>query len=152
MFSQDQRIAIVEFYFEIKPHCRVINAFQQKYPGETAPNASSITLLVQLFHDTGSVADRKRSYRASTVKTKVVSVETLLQIIPLKRPPICIDIITEVISLLKLMKGTLGCSKTIQRESMEVLTEFFDDRSFPKDFGQIVYRTYEFSTFLFADI
>ncbi|GFV50945.1 DUF4817 domain-containing protein [Trichonephila clavipes] len=74
VFFQEQRIAIVEFYFATKSHCRVINAFQQKYPGETAPNESTITRLVQRFSDTGSVADRERSDRASIVKMKVVDV------------------------------------------------------------------------------
>ncbi|GFT84735.1 DUF4817 domain-containing protein [Trichonephila clavipes] len=115
MISQEQRIAIVEFYFAIKSLCRVINAFQQKHQGETAPNASTITLLEQRFRDTGSVADRKRSGRASIVKTKVADVETALQRSPLKRPSVCINIITEFISLLKVMKCTLGCSKTAQR-------------------------------------
>ncbi|PRD27713.1 UNVERIFIED_CONTAM: hypothetical protein NCL1_34571 [Trichonephila clavipes] len=70
MFSQEQ-IAIVEFYFAITSHCCEINAFQQKYPGETAPNSSTITLLVQQLHDTGSVAGRKRSSKALIMKTKV---------------------------------------------------------------------------------
>ncbi|GFS73761.1 hypothetical protein TNCV_1458061 [Trichonephila clavipes] len=50
----------MEFYFAIKSHCRVINAFQQRYLGETAQNASMIAFLVQRLHDTGSVADEKR--------------------------------------------------------------------------------------------
>ncbi|GFW85470.1 DUF4817 domain-containing protein [Trichonephila clavipes] len=68
IFFQEQRIAIVVFYFATKPHCNVINVFQQKYPGETAPNASKITRLVQRLCDTGTVADRKQSVRASIVK------------------------------------------------------------------------------------
>ncbi|PRD22690.1 UNVERIFIED_CONTAM: hypothetical protein NCL1_48450 [Trichonephila clavipes] len=95
----------------------MINTFQQKYPGETAPNASTITLLVQRFRDTGSVADKKRSGRASIVKMKVANVETALQRSPLKRPSVYINIITEFISLLRVMKGTLSCSKTAQRVS-----------------------------------
>ncbi|GFV28306.1 DUF4817 domain-containing protein [Trichonephila clavipes] len=114
MFSQEQRIAIVEFYFAIKSHCHVINAFQQKHPGET-PNASTITLLEQQFRDTGSIVDRKRSGRASIGKTKVADVETVLQRNPLKRPYVYINIVTEFISLLKVMEGTLGCSKTAKR-------------------------------------
>ncbi|GFT34006.1 CCHC-type domain-containing protein [Trichonephila clavipes] len=86
MFSQEQRMAIVEFYFAIKSNCHVINAFQPKYPGETAPNSSTITLLVQRFRDTGSVANKKRSGRASKVKTKVADEETVLQRSPLRRP------------------------------------------------------------------
>ncbi|GFX04943.1 DUF4817 domain-containing protein [Trichonephila clavipes] len=79
IFSQEQRIAIVEFYFSTKPHCRVINAFQQKYPGKKSLNASTITHLGQRFHDTGSVADSKRSGIAFIVKTKVADMETALQ-------------------------------------------------------------------------
>ncbi|GFS73743.1 DUF4817 domain-containing protein [Trichonephila clavipes] len=84
IFSQEQRIAIVEFYFATKSHSRVMNAFQQKYPGEAALNASTITLLVQRIRGTGSVADRKRSGRASLVETKVADVETALQRSPMK--------------------------------------------------------------------
>ncbi|GFU69247.1 uncharacterized protein TNCV_3285241 [Trichonephila clavipes] len=45
---------------------------------------------------------------------KVADVETALQRSPLKRPSVYVNIITEFISLLKVMKGTLGCSKTAQ--------------------------------------
>ncbi|PRD26877.1 UNVERIFIED_CONTAM: cadm2 [Trichonephila clavipes] len=83
----------------------------EKYSSETAPNASTITLLVQWFRDIGSVADRKRSGRASIVKMKVAHVETVLRRSPLKRPTTCINIITEFTFLLKVMKGTLCCSK-----------------------------------------
>ncbi|GFX44966.1 DUF4817 domain-containing protein [Trichonephila clavipes] len=84
----------------------MINAFQQKYPGETAPNASTIT--VQRFRDTGSVADRKQSGRASIVKTKVADVETALQRNPMKRPSVYTNIITEFISLLNSDERYLG--------------------------------------------
>ncbi|GFV59360.1 hypothetical protein TNCV_1706221 [Trichonephila clavipes] len=52
-FFQEQRIAIASF--------PMINAFQQKYPGETAPNASTMTRLVQRLHDIESVADRQEA-------------------------------------------------------------------------------------------
>ncbi|GFV85433.1 putative transposase [Trichonephila clavipes] len=87
---------------------------KQKYPGETLPNESTITLLVQRFRNTGSVADRKRPVRASIVKTEVADVETVLQRSLLKRQSVYINIITEFKSLLKVMKGNLGCSKTAQ--------------------------------------
>ncbi|GFV38417.1 DUF4817 domain-containing protein [Trichonephila clavipes] len=85
MFSQEQRIAIVEIYLSTKSYCRVINAFQQTYPGETSPNASTIAPLVQRFRDTVLIEDRKRSSRVSIVKTKVADIETALQISPMKR-------------------------------------------------------------------
>ncbi|GFS87697.1 acyl-CoA synthetase family member 2, mitochondrial [Trichonephila clavipes] len=87
---------------------------QQKYAGETAPNASTIRRLVQRFRDTGSVADRKQSGRASIVKTKVADVDTALQS-PMKRPYVYINIITEFISLLNSDERYLGCSRTAQR-------------------------------------
>ncbi|GFT86154.1 DUF4817 domain-containing protein [Trichonephila clavipes] len=87
----------------------------QKYPGETAPNASTITRLVQWFHDTGSVADRKQSGRATIVKTKVADVETALQRIPLKIQSVYIDITAEFISSLNSDERCLGCSETVQR-------------------------------------
>ncbi|GFW87138.1 DUF4817 domain-containing protein [Trichonephila clavipes] len=95
MFSQEQRIAIVEFYFSTKSHCHVINAFQQKYPSETSPNTSTITQVVLRFRDTGSVAGRKRSGKASRVITKVANVETALQNRPIKMPSVYINNITE---------------------------------------------------------
>ncbi|GFT89855.1 DUF4817 domain-containing protein [Trichonephila clavipes] len=79
MFFQEQRIAIVEFYFSTKSHGHVINAFQQKYPGETSPNASTITHVVQRFRDLGSVEYKKQSGRTSIVKKKVEDVETALK-------------------------------------------------------------------------
>ncbi|GFS94102.1 DUF4817 domain-containing protein [Trichonephila clavipes] len=100
IFFQEQRIAIEEFYFTTKSHGLVINAFQQNYLGETAPNVSTITGLVEWFCDTGSVADRKRWCRVSIVKTKVTDVETALQRSPIKRPFVYINIITEFIALL----------------------------------------------------
>ncbi|GFV79204.1 DUF4817 domain-containing protein [Trichonephila clavipes] len=75
----------------------------QKYTGETAPNASTITLLVHLvqqFRDPGSIADRKRSGRASIGKTKVADVKTVLERSLMKRHSVYINIITESISLL----------------------------------------------------
>ncbi|GFU94587.1 hypothetical protein TNCV_3078331 [Trichonephila clavipes] len=53
------------------------------------------------------VADRKRSGKASIVKTKVADVETALQRSPLKSPSVYLNIITEFIALLKVMKGIL---------------------------------------------
>ncbi|GFY11290.1 DUF4817 domain-containing protein [Trichonephila clavipes] len=92
---------------------------QLKYPGETAPNASTITRLVQRFRDTGSVADRKQSGTikgtASILKTKMADVETALQNSPMKISSVNINIVTEFISLLNSDRRYLGCSKTKQR-------------------------------------
>ncbi|GFT66181.1 cytochrome P450 4C1 [Trichonephila clavipes] len=114
-----------DFIFKWTAHGRSYNANirlvkeltrKLKYPGETVPNASMITLLVQRLRDTGSVADRKRSGRAYIMKTKVANVETAIQRSLLQRErertSVYINIITKFISLLKVMKDTLGCSKT----------------------------------------
>ncbi|GFX11007.1 DUF4817 domain-containing protein [Trichonephila clavipes] len=90
--------------FRYKIWLPVIHAFQQKYPAETAPNASSITRLGQRFYDTGSVADRKQSGIASIVKTKVADVETTLQRSPKKSPSVYINIVTKIPEGLKLAK------------------------------------------------
>ncbi|GFY14396.1 DUF4817 domain-containing protein [Trichonephila clavipes] len=71
-----------------------------------------ITLLVQPLRGTESVADRKSSGRVFIMKTKLAYVETALQRSPLKRPSVCMNIITKLIPFLKVMKGTLGSSKT----------------------------------------
>ncbi|GFW84800.1 uncharacterized protein TNCV_680881 [Trichonephila clavipes] len=122
----------MEFYFVTKSHCHVINGFQQKLPGETAPNASTITHLLRQFHGTGSVADRKQSCGASLVKPKVADVETALQRSQIKRPSVYINIITEIISLLNidkryawLQQDTATCHTS--RDSVEFLTEFCDN-------------------------
>ncbi|GFX93130.1 DUF4817 domain-containing protein [Trichonephila clavipes] len=81
---------------------------------EKAPNASMITLLVQRLRDTGSVVDRKPSGRVFIMKTKVADVETALQRSQLKRLPVYINIITKFIYLMKVMKCTLGCRKTVK--------------------------------------
>ncbi|GFS86767.1 DUF4817 domain-containing protein [Trichonephila clavipes] len=88
--------------------------FSKNIQGQLAPNESTITLLVQRFRDTGSVAHWKRSGRASAVKPKVENVETALQRGPLKRPSGYINILADSTFLLKMMKGTLGCSKMAQ--------------------------------------
>ncbi|GFW82081.1 DUF4817 domain-containing protein, partial [Trichonephila clavipes] len=97
----------------MRPPAEDLQSHKQKYPGEMAPNAST-TLFLQRLRDTGSVADRKRSGRAFIMKMKVADVETTLQRNPLERPSVYINIITGFISLLKVIKGTLGCRKTAQ--------------------------------------
>ncbi|GFX36533.1 DUF4817 domain-containing protein [Trichonephila clavipes] len=110
MFCKEQRIVIEELYFAVKSHCRVINAFQQKYPGETAPNASTITVLVQRFHGTGSVADRKRtdSEKGSDRCGDQFTKKSIEKTVRLHKHHHGIHILAE------LMKEALGCSKRAQ--------------------------------------
>ncbi|GFT09712.1 DUF4817 domain-containing protein [Trichonephila clavipes] len=115
----------------------MINAFQQKYPGETPPNESTKTLSMQRFRDTGSVADKKRSGRASIVKAKVAHVDTALRRSPMKRLPVYINIIMEFLFLLKCderyaWSQQVGATCHTSLDSMEVLTDFFDDRVISK--------------------
>ncbi|GFV80634.1 uncharacterized protein TNCV_4617961 [Trichonephila clavipes] len=88
---------------------------QRKNTKGSPPKLTTDDYQLQRLHDTGSVADRKRSGRASFIrKTKMADVETALQRSPLKRPSVYINIITKFISVLNVMKGTLGYSKTAQ--------------------------------------
>ncbi|GFX96174.1 DUF4817 domain-containing protein [Trichonephila clavipes] len=116
-----------------------------------------ITRFVQWFQNTGSVADRKQSGKASIMKTKVADVETALQRSPMKRPSVYINIITEFISLLNSDERYLGCRQdgaTCQtsKDSMEVLTEFFDDRVISKEFWPPCPKTLSIPDFSFGDI
>ncbi|GFU22338.1 hypothetical protein TNCV_567971 [Trichonephila clavipes] len=84
-------------------------------------------------HPYGSVVDRKRLGRASIVKTKVTDVETTLQRSPMKRLPVYININTEFISGLNSDERYAwlkqeGATCHTSQNSMEVLTEFFEDR------------------------
>ena len=62
-FSQEQRVFIVEHYFSSLSYARVVNEFCEKYPGDKVPNNSTITRLIALFRETGSVADKKKTGR-----------------------------------------------------------------------------------------
>ncbi|PRD26760.1 UNVERIFIED_CONTAM: hypothetical protein NCL1_37234 [Trichonephila clavipes] len=133
VFSQEQRIAIVESYFCTKSHCHAINAFQQKYPSETSPNAPTITHLVQQFRYTGSVANRKQTGRALIVKTKVANVETLTK----KSNEKTVRLHKDHYGIHILGEQYLGCRKTLQRVThhwtyncKEVLAQFFVESKF----------------------
>ncbi|GFW56827.1 uncharacterized protein TNCV_160571 [Trichonephila clavipes] len=80
------RVLVCEFRLLLHkvPGVSKVTHIPMKYPSETMLNASTVTHLVQRFHDTGSVAGRKRSNRASIVETKVGVVETVLQRSPMK--------------------------------------------------------------------
>ena len=51
MFSQEQRVFIVEHYFSSLSYARVVNEFREKYPGDKVPNNSTITRLIALFRE-----------------------------------------------------------------------------------------------------
>ncbi|GFW20432.1 uncharacterized protein TNCV_4546991 [Trichonephila clavipes] len=98
---------------------------------------SATVLLVQWLHDTGSVADRKRSGRAFIMKTKEADVETALQRSPLKRPSVYIKHHYKIHILAgsdemyaQFQQDGIICHTS--RDSMEILTEFFDDRVISK--------------------
>ncbi|GFV70473.1 DUF4817 domain-containing protein [Trichonephila clavipes] len=108
MLSQEQRIVIVEFYFSTKSHGLVINAFQQKYPGETSLNASTITHLVQQFCDTGSIADKKRSGKRVHSENESGRCGDSFKRNSMKRLSVYINIITEFKYLLNRDEQYLG--------------------------------------------
>ncbi|GFV81483.1 uncharacterized protein TNCV_52071 [Trichonephila clavipes] len=87
------------------------NAFQQKYPGEIAPDASMLTLLVQRFRDTGSKPIEK------TVR--------------LHKHHYGIHILFESDERYAWLQQD-GSTCHTSRDSMEILTEFFDDRVISK--------------------
>lgn len=63
LFSQEQRVFIVEHYFASRSYARVVDEFRRNYPDSAVPNNSSITRLIERFRECGSVADRKRTGR-----------------------------------------------------------------------------------------
>ncbi|GFW66347.1 DUF4817 domain-containing protein [Trichonephila clavipes] len=73
-----------------------LSSMAAKYPGETAPNASTITHLVQRFRAPELMVKMKQSGRASIVKPKVADVDTALQRSPMKRPSVHVNIINGI--------------------------------------------------------
>jgi hypothetical protein len=66
VFSQDQRVFILEHYFSIRSYAECQNAFRNSFPDSVAPNKSSIQRLVERFRVTGSIGE-KRSGRPSVL-------------------------------------------------------------------------------------
>ena len=68
VFSQEQRVSIVEFYFRTLSCCEVRNLFSNRYSTISPPSNEAIRNIVQKFKETGSINDREKK-RAKTVLT-----------------------------------------------------------------------------------
>ncbi|KAJ8877415.1 hypothetical protein PR048_021869 [Dryococelus australis] len=76
VFSQEQRVFIVEHYFASSSYARVADKFCLRYLGMAVPNNVMITRLINSFRESGLVADKKRSGRpAILTEAKLADVE-----------------------------------------------------------------------------
>jgi hypothetical protein len=60
-FSQVQRAFIVEHYLASRSYLTCRNEFRDTFPDSPVSNKSTVSRLVNRFHDTGSAKDRNRS-------------------------------------------------------------------------------------------
>jgi transposase len=67
VFSQDQRIFILEHYFSTRSYAECQNAFRNSFPDSVVPNKSSIQRLVERFRESGSIGEKRRSGRPSVL-------------------------------------------------------------------------------------
>ncbi|KAJ8879687.1 hypothetical protein PR048_020295 [Dryococelus australis] len=76
VFSQEQRVFIVEHYFATRSYARDADEFRLRYPDAAVPNNAKIRRLINRFRESGSVADKKRSARrAILTEAKLAEVE-----------------------------------------------------------------------------
>jgi transposase len=67
IFSQDQRVFILEHYFSTRSYAECQNAFRNSFPDSVVPNTSTIQRLVERFRETGSIGEKRRSGRPSVL-------------------------------------------------------------------------------------
>jgi transposase len=67
VFSQDQRVFILEHYFSTRSYAEYQNAFRNSFPDSVVPNKSTIQLLVDRFCETGSIGEKRRCGRPSVL-------------------------------------------------------------------------------------
>jgi transposase len=65
VFSQDQRVFILEHYFSTRSYAECQNAFRNSFPDSEVLNKSTIQRLVEIFRETGSIGEKRRSGRPS---------------------------------------------------------------------------------------
>jgi hypothetical protein len=63
IFSQDQRVFILEHYFSTRSCAECQNAFRNSFPDSVVPNKSTIQRLVERFLETESIDEKRRSGR-----------------------------------------------------------------------------------------
>ena len=66
-FTQDQRVALLEFYFENKSYASCVAKFQLKFLNAPVPGKQTLYDLVHRFRETGSVNSKPRSGRPSAL-------------------------------------------------------------------------------------
>jgi hypothetical protein len=67
VFSQDQRVFILEHYFPTRSHAECQNAFRNSFPDSVVQNKSTIQRLVKFFRETGSIGEKRHSGRPSVL-------------------------------------------------------------------------------------
>jgi transposase len=67
VFSQDQRVFVLEHYFSTRSYAEYQNAFRNSFPDSVVPNKSTIQCLVGRFRETGSIGEKRRSGRPSVL-------------------------------------------------------------------------------------
>jgi hypothetical protein len=67
VFSQDQRVFILERYFPTRSYAECQNAFRNSFPDSVVPNKSTVQRLVERFRETQSIGEKRRSGRPSVL-------------------------------------------------------------------------------------
>jgi hypothetical protein len=67
VFSQDQRVFILEHDFFTRSYGECQNAFRNSFPDSVVPNKSTIQRLVERFRESGSIYEKCRSGRPSVL-------------------------------------------------------------------------------------
>jgi hypothetical protein len=132
VFSQDQHVFILEHYFSTQSHAESQNVFRNFFPDSVVPNMSTIQRLVERFHETGSIGEKRHSGHPSVLSNdSLEDIRACLLQSPRK-------------SLRKLAQQTGMTYGSVQRATKVsdcirtefksvVLKQFFDDRIISKN-------------------
>jgi hypothetical protein len=67
VYSQDQRVFILEHYFSSRSYAECQNAFRNSFPDSVVPNKSTIQRLVERFCETRSIGEKHCSGHPSVL-------------------------------------------------------------------------------------
>jgi hypothetical protein len=67
VFSQDQRVFILEHYFSTRSYAECQNAFRNSFPDSVVPNKSTIQCLIERFCETRGIGEKHCSGRPSVL-------------------------------------------------------------------------------------
>lgn len=73
VFSQDERVFIVESYFSTQSLVAVQDLFRRKYRNKPAPNKTSVLRLVAKFRQTGSVNNKEHNRSVTVLNTETLA-------------------------------------------------------------------------------